>query len=487
MSLGGFYVRRARRLLPALFVLLAGVTVYTALFRRDALGALRGDVVAALTYTSNWYQIWVGQGYTAAGDFAPLRHLWSLAVEEQYYLIWPVVMILMLRVGRRRLPDLCWALILAAFAVTAVTAIVVPTGPVGTCDIAPDQYWQVAGRCISKIDTLYLSTPTRATGLLLGGAFALIWRPNAVMRGPLRRRGAVLDLAAIVGLVALGALAWTMHIVTPEGADLWLFRGGFLLTDFATLFVIAAVTHRRAAAGPALGNVLLVWIGTRSYGLYLYHWPIYQGIRRVSGNPLTVTEFVAGDRRDGDHRRAVLPVRRDARAPRCARAGVDAAAQRRQLGHDPAHGGDRRRRRRRPRRRRRRQPGDGAGPPERDPGVCGCRARVHRRPVRDHDHGGPHDDDAAGDHHDRRSHHGADHGHAGHRGADERSRGDGATGDRAAGDRRTTSSPDPAPGRPVCDDADPQVRARGLRDARRRGAAQPRPASVSTRSSRGRS
>src|SRR4051794_18462666 len=120
LSLRGFYLRRARRLLPALLALLVGITVYTALLRRDALGALRGDVLAALAYVSNWYQIWVGQGYTASGDFAGLRHLWSLAVEEQFYVVWPLVMVLLLRVGRRRLPDVSWALVVVAFAITAV-------------------------------------------------------------------------------------------------------------------------------------------------------------------------------------------------------------------------------------------------------------------------------------------------------------------------------------------------------------------------------
>src|SRR5262245_29415417 len=122
LSLKGFYLRRARRLLPALFTLLLGITLYTTIFRRDALGALRGDVAAALTYVTNWYQIWVGQGYTATGDFAPLRHLWSLAVEEQFYLVWPLVMILLLRVGRRRLPDVSWLLVVVAFVITAVMA-----------------------------------------------------------------------------------------------------------------------------------------------------------------------------------------------------------------------------------------------------------------------------------------------------------------------------------------------------------------------------
>ena len=94
--------------------------------------------------------------------------------------------------------------------------------------------------------------------------------------------------------VALGALCWLLHIVTAEGADPWLFRGGFLFTGLATLAVIAAVTHRRAAMGTLLGNPVFVWIGTRSYGLYLYHWPIFQGIRRVAGNVLSLPEFIVG-------------------------------------------------------------------------------------------------------------------------------------------------------------------------------------------------
>ena len=135
VSLGRFYLRRARRLLPALFALLVGVTVYTAVFRRDALGLLRGDVLAALGYVSNWYQIWVGQGYTAAGDFAPLRHLWSLAVEEQFYLLWPLVMIGLIRLGRRRLPSMSVWLVAAAIAITAIAAAVVTAGPIGTCEV----------------------------------------------------------------------------------------------------------------------------------------------------------------------------------------------------------------------------------------------------------------------------------------------------------------------------------------------------------------
>ena len=128
VRVGQFYVRRARRLLPALYTMLVLLTVYTAVFRRDALGQLRGDVIAGLTYVSNWYQIWVGQGYTATGDFAPLRHLWSLAVEEQFYLLWPLVMIVILRRGSRRVQDVSWWLVVTAIAIAAVVAAPLPAG-----------------------------------------------------------------------------------------------------------------------------------------------------------------------------------------------------------------------------------------------------------------------------------------------------------------------------------------------------------------------
>ncbi len=287
-----FWIRRARRLLPALFTMMIALTIWTALFERDALGKLRGDVIAAFFYVSNWYQIWTGAGYTASNDFAPLRHLWSLAVEEQFYLIWPLVMFALLRGGSRKIADISRYLVLAAVVITVLTALLYYSGPIGTPEVTPDAYWTMFGREISKVDALYLSTITRASGLLLGAAFAMVWRPVALMRGPLRTKGRLLDGVALVGLVALAAMCWWMYLLDSDGANGWLFRGGFFLCGIATLMMIAAVTHERAVTSRVLSIPVLLWIGTRSYGLYLYHWPIYQMIRNIAGNQLKVHEFV---------------------------------------------------------------------------------------------------------------------------------------------------------------------------------------------------
>jgi len=172
VSLKDFWMRRARRLLPALYVMMAIVITWTALFEPDALGQLRGDVLAGLFYVSNWYQIIVGLGYTALADFAPLRHLWSLAVEEQFYLLWPLVMLVLLRrYGTRRISLASRWLFVAAIVITVVGAVIFPTGQIGSPEVTPDAYWWIGDRPISKLDTLYLGTISRASGLLLGAAW----------------------------------------------------------------------------------------------------------------------------------------------------------------------------------------------------------------------------------------------------------------------------------------------------------------------------
>ncbi len=298
VDLKQFWLRRFRRLLPALFAMMVALGVYMALFQQRPQGQTRGDFLGGIFYVSNWYQIIVGQGYTANEAFAPLRHLWSLGVEEQFYLLWPLVMVAILRRGTQRLPRVALWLVGISGLVAVVTAFLYVGGDVpNTCSATANGYWHVFGRCINANEALYLSTITRAGGLLLGAAFAMVWRPAAIMRGPLRERPGRLDLFAGIGLVVL-LVMFRQLSVAVEGTTLgshfdpWLFRGGFLLTGLATLLVVAAATHQRSLTGALLGNPVFAWIGTRSYGLYLYHWPIYQIIRKEAGVQLTVAKFV---------------------------------------------------------------------------------------------------------------------------------------------------------------------------------------------------
>ena len=299
VNLGQFWLRRFRRLLPAVLTMMGAMAVYMALFKRQPQGRTRGDFLGGIFYSSNWYQIFVGQGYTANEAFVPFRHLWSLAVEEQFYLIWPLAMIGVLHLGRNRLPRVAiWLFGISAW-ISVMVGILYAGGDVATT-CSPDAmngYWKLFGRCVSINEALYLGTFSRAGGLMMGAAFAMVWRPMALMRGRVRDKARQLDLLALVGLASLGLLVWKLTLSgdghsTGIRFNPWLFRGGFFLTGLATLMVIAAVTHQRAMMGRLLGNRVFSYIGTRSYGMYLYHWPIYEIIRSQAGVPMTTTQWL---------------------------------------------------------------------------------------------------------------------------------------------------------------------------------------------------
>jgi peptidoglycan/LPS O-acetylase OafA/YrhL len=303
VSLRKFWMRRARRLLPALYTMMGALAIYMVFFEPRPMGQTRGDFLAGFVYISNWFQIWVGQSYTAAEAFSPLRHLWSLAVEEQFYMVWPVVMAWILHRRRDRLPRVAlWLVGIAGFITVVMGALYVSgavflgadpvTGAV-TCGAGDSHgYLSVFGHCINVNEALYLGTPTRLGGLLLGSAFAIVWRPVAIMRGPLRSRGRRVDLAGVLGLGGLVLMMNVRFLFDTETSsyDPWLFRGGFFIAGLFTLACIAAATHRRSWLGKVLGIRPLNWVGTRSYGLYLYHWPIYQIIREP-GTQLSLRQF----------------------------------------------------------------------------------------------------------------------------------------------------------------------------------------------------
>ncbi len=267
-SLRRFWFRRARRLLPALWTMLAIGTTYAVLFLRDEVARIRGDIVAAFFYVTNWYQT-ATTSYTTTNledNVRPsiFKHLWSLAVEEQYYILWPIVFWLVMRaVGPVRM---------RAFVLWGALASAVWMAALSWFDWLPsavdfDQQGFDATR-------LYEGTDTRAAGLLLGSWLAFIWAPSR-LRGPVGRSAPfVMDTAAVVALVWL----FRLH-QTTDFSSAFLYRGGMFLVSALSCVLIATAVHPASHVGTLLGNPLLRWIGLRSYAIYLWHWPIFQVTR----------------------------------------------------------------------------------------------------------------------------------------------------------------------------------------------------------------
>ncbi len=250
IDLKQFWARRARRLFPAVLLVIVFALLATSTIARDDLSRTRADALSALVYLTNWREIIASHSYfNQFGRPSLLQHLWSLAVEEQFYLFWPLILIVALRKFRRG----------GTIALTAVLAI-------GSWALM----WLLYNP-EGDPSRVYYGTDTRAFTLLIGALLAFAW-PLARLPAKLpKARSGVLDAIGIAALLGVLALFWRAQDFDP-----WMYSWGFLLMAVMGAILVAVVSHPATDLGRAMGCAPLRWIGARSYGIYLWHWPIMQ-------------------------------------------------------------------------------------------------------------------------------------------------------------------------------------------------------------------
>ncbi|NBD23999.1 acyltransferase family protein [Paenibacillus glycinis] len=249
LDLRDFWIRRARRLLPAMLIMLGLVSAWLSVADAARLASMRGEIVSVLLYYSNWRLIFHHVSYFESfGPPSPLGHLWSLAVEEQFYLLWPIALVLLVRAVKQRGRLMLWILAGAALSAGAMALIYVP------------------GLDPSRV---YYGTDTRAFGLLIGAALAVVW-PSWKLAEPISRRGSI----AVDAVGTAGLLVIALMIATVGEYDAFLYRGGMVVLSLAAAAVVAAMAHPASRLARVIGSKPLQWFGARSYGIYLYHYPV---------------------------------------------------------------------------------------------------------------------------------------------------------------------------------------------------------------------
>lgn len=263
IDLKGFWIRRAKRLLPAMVLMALAVVIARDLFPPEAVATLREDAVAAFFWMANWVFVAADTDYFSQGATpSPLQHTWSLAVEEQYYVLWPLLVLGAILLLRRRRPAAVRAavFVIAVLGVTAsaVAAIVLSGDP-------------------AQLNRVYFGTDTRAQALLVGAAAAALlvrdWSTLTVS-GTLIRARWRRWVAWMLPVVGVAVLAVAAHLATGSADQ---FRHGLLLVVAvgAVLVVAPVALDQDGYVARALAWYPLVTLGVISYGVYLWHWPIF--------------------------------------------------------------------------------------------------------------------------------------------------------------------------------------------------------------------
>ncbi|TPV47269.1 acyltransferase family protein [Bacillus dicomae] len=249
IDLKKFWLSRARRLLPGMIVMLVITLAWITIFHSSLLEKMRGDSLAALFYVSNWWYIYHKLSYfDNFNQISPLNHFWSLAVEEQFYVVWPFIISLGLYYIKKQ-SRMILLICLGVFASALAMAILYEPG------VDPSR--------------IYYGTDTRAFSLLIGAVLALVWPSNRLANKIIPKARFILDVVGGIALIIILVMFWKTNQYDP-----FLYKGGMVLLSIATALLVANLAHPASRIAQFLRFRPLRWIGVRSYGIYLWHYPI---------------------------------------------------------------------------------------------------------------------------------------------------------------------------------------------------------------------
>lgn len=249
INLMHFWNRRIRRLIPALFFMLATVYLWLVLFEPSRIEALRGDFISAVLYINNWWKIFNNVSYFESfGPQSPIGHLWSLAIEEQFYLLWPVILIIGLHFVPKRGKLTLLVTVGAAASILAMGLIYKP------------------GADPSRV---YYGTDTRAFALLIGAIFAIGFPSCKLSEQISAKRRFALDIMGGSGLLGVLIMIWKTNEYQAS-----LYVGGLAVFSVISAIVIVVLAHPASSVAKFIGCKPFRWIGIRSYSLYLWHYPV---------------------------------------------------------------------------------------------------------------------------------------------------------------------------------------------------------------------